>query len=175
MHLLKAIKEFPARRLARSSLPAATALEDACKMFQGAREHTEEDNARLSRILVSFEILTAASLGNRDIRFVAAAIGSHSSIGANEVTAILAEVERRRDDRLIRSIFKSLLANYRDDVTRDRLRTFVAHHFDGLTPSIQRFVRNSRILEGEDNLALFGKELSQSRDILPFLCFKGYH
>jgi hypothetical protein len=52
------------------------------------------------------------SLGNRDIRFITSAIGSNSSIGDDEVTTILAEIERRQDDRLVRSVFKALLASF---------------------------------------------------------------
>src|SRR5205807_10394181 len=93
--------------------------------------------------------------------------------GANKVTKILAEIDRRQDDHLIRSIFKSLLACYRDDTMLDRLRTFLVHHFGALTPSIQRFTRVSGILEGDSNLAAFSQELSRSRDIFNFCVSKG--
>jgi hypothetical protein len=168
MHLSKAIKEFPIRRLARSTLPVATALQDACKEFQAARGRSEEDKERLSRVLGSLQGRAASSLDNRDIRFIAAAIGSSSSIREKEVAAILAEIERRQNVRLIRSIFKSLLAGYRDDVLRARLRSFLVGHFDLLTSSMQQFAAKSGILNGDVNLVLFGKELSQSRDIFQF-------
>jgi hypothetical protein len=173
MHLSKAIKDFPIRRLARSTLPFATALQDACETFQVTSGHTEEDKARLSRVLASFQNLMAPSLGNRDIRFIAAAIGSSSSIGENEVTAILTEIERRQDERLVRSTFKALLASYRDDAIRNRLRTFLLDHFSALTSSIQRYAGESGILEGDGNLAAFGRELSQSKDIFHFCVSKG--
>jgi hypothetical protein len=173
MHLSKAIKEFPSRRLGRLKLPIATALQDACKAFQVAGSHTEEDKERLKRILTSLQTQTVRSLGNRDIRFITSAIGSNSSIGDDEVTTILAEIERRQDDRLVRSVFKALLASYRDAAMRNKLRSFLGNRIGALTFSFQRFARESRILEGDGSLVQFGRELSQSGDIFRFCVSKG--
>lgn len=172
MHLSKAIREFSVRRVTRLAIPTVTSLSEACKTFQVASRPMEEDKARIVRILVSLETHNAISLLRRDIRFITAAIGNSSSIGNNEVAAILAEVEFRQDDRLIRAVFKALLASYQDDAKRTRLRNFLVRHFDGLTSGIQKFSEESGILKSDGDLLKLAQELSQSNDIFRFCVSK---
>ncbi len=173
MHLLRAIKAFPAKRLARLTVPTAAALKDACSSFEGVNNHLEEEKGRLERILASFQDGSIRALGNRDIRYVAAGIGSHSAVGETQVRKILEEIERRKSYRLVRAIFKSLLASYRTVPVRHQLRVFLIRHFGSLPYNVQQFAKESGILEGDERLTAFSRQLSQSKDILNFCVSKG--
>src|SRR6266404_323132 len=157
MHLLRAIKAFPAKRLARLTVPTAAALKDACSSFEGVNNHLEEEKGRLERILASFQDGSIRALGNRDIRYVAAGIGSHSAVGETQVRKILEEIERRKSYRLVRAIFKSLLASYRTVPVRHQLRVFLIRHFGSLPYNVQQFAKESGILEGDERLTAFSR------------------
>jgi hypothetical protein len=165
VQLLRAIKDFPIRRLARLRLPSSAALGDACKKFEVASERTEEDIERLRRILASFRIGEAALLSRRDLRWIAAGIGSSPLISLNEISAIVAEIGRRPDRRLIRAVFRALLASYRDESIREVLRSFVAGYVHALSSNIRRFSEQSKILDGDGHLDALSKCLAESDDI----------
>jgi hypothetical protein len=165
MGLLKAISEFPVRRLSRLPLPNNVALLDACKHFHPEPKNVEETNSRISRILSVFNSGKAASVGGHDVRFIVAAIGSSALIGREEVRGVLAEIESRKDGRLVRSAFKALLANYRDRDLRSLLRTFVSRYASGLSIATQRFCERSGILKGDPELEALSERLVESPDI----------
>jgi EH_Signature domain len=173
MHLLRAINAFPAKRLARLTVPTATALKDACSSFEGVSNHLEDEKGRLERILASFQDGSVRALGNRDIRYVAAGICSHSAMGEIQVGQLLEEIERRKSYRLVRAIFKSLLASYRSVPVRHQLRVFLIRHFGSLPNNMQQFANESGILEGDERLTAFSRQLSESKDILNFCVSKG--
>lgn len=173
MQLLKAIKDFPIKRVAQLALSRSAALEEACKKFEGTRERTEDDVARVKRILASLKASEAALVSRRDMRFIVAAIGSSPLIARTEVIVILPEVERRRDDRLMRAVFKAFLASYRDDSIRMTLRAFVARYVQALPPSTRHFSQQSGILGGDDHIDALGKSLVQSGDVYSFCLARG--
>ncbi|WP_354256621.1 EH signature domain-containing protein [Bradyrhizobium sp. F1.13.3] len=170
---MRAIKAFPAKRLARLTVPTAAALKDACGSFEGVNNHLEDEKGRLERILASFQDGSIRALGNRDIRYVTAGIGSHSAVGETQVRKLLEEIERRKSYRLVRAIFKSLLASYRTVAVRHQLRVFLIRHFGSLPYNVQQFAKESGILEGDERLTAFSRQLSQSKDILNFCVSKG--
>ena len=81
---------------------------------------------------------------------------------------ILAEIERRKDKRLVRSVFKALVANYRDRDLRSVLRTFAYRYITDLSLATQRFCEHSGILEGDTELEVLSERLVRSPDIYPF-------
>ena len=95
MSLLKALSEFPVKRLSRLTLPNNVALLDACKHFDFKPKCLEETNSRISRIVSAFNNGKAASVAGHDVRFIVATIGSSTLIGREEVPGIVAEIERR--------------------------------------------------------------------------------
>ena len=168
MQLLKAIKEFRTKRVAQLTLPRSAALEEACKKFEVARERTEDDVARIERILTAFKAFEAASLNRRDMRLIVAAIGNSPLIAGTEVLGILAEIERRGDGRLVRAVFKALLASYRERSIRVTLRAFVVRHLHALPSNILRFSKQSGILEGDKHIEVLSESLVKSGDIYSF-------
>lgn len=169
MHLSKAIRDFSTRRLTRLSMPKVKLLDTACKKFpatQGLREH---DPARIARIIVSLGTPASSQLSSRDIRFVAAAIGSHPEIDEQLVSTVLREVHLRRDPRLTRAIFKALLASYSPGPKRAMLQEFLVPRFSDLSVEIQRFCRSSEVLNGDGNLVGLADELAQTGNVA-YLC-----
>jgi hypothetical protein len=173
MHLLKALNEFPIRRMTRLAFPEAAALKKACADFTGMRNLSEGAEERIKRILTSFKSGNAGLLDRRDVRFITAAIGSSDLVSKSEVNAILAEVERRHDTRLLRAVFKALLASYRDQTLRGLIRPFVARYPNVLMPDVRRFSEQSGILEDDRHLHRLGAELACSKDIYGFCASKG--
>ena len=168
MGLLKALSEFPVKRLSRLTLRNNVALLDACKNFDFEPKPVEETNSRISRILRAFNDGKATSLGGHDVRFIVATIGSSALLGREEVRSILAEIQRRNDKQLVRSVFKALLANYRDRALRSVLRSFVYRYVSGLSLATQRFCEHSGILEGDTELEALSERLVRSPDIYAF-------
>ena len=107
------------------------------------------------------------------IRFITSAIGSSELIGPIEVSSILTEVERRRDRRLLRAVFRALLASYREQSFRALIRPFVRHHVNELPPDMLSFSEQTGILEGDGHLQKLGENLSHSRDVKSYCLSKG--
>jgi hypothetical protein len=164
MHLLKAIKDSPIRRVTRLALPRITTLQDACSHFEGTRAPPEDTDERLNGILASFKKEEAAKLDRRDIRFIMAAVGSSKRIGQHELVEILAEIERRKDNRLVHAAFRALLAGYRHEHFRLPLRAFVVRHANLLPSHTHHFCKQSEILRDDEHLRVLGKNLVQSKD-----------
>jgi hypothetical protein len=173
MHLLKSLNEFSKKRITRLAFPEVKALKKACVGFDGARAQSEDAEKRIRRILASFKVTEAELLDRRDIRFITASIGSSDLIGKSEVSRILAEVERRGDERLFRSLFRALLAAYREPVLRSMIRPFVARHSNTLRPDTRRFCEQSGILEGDEHLNRLGEQLARSNNFYGFCVWKG--
>ncbi len=172
-HLLRAINEFPIRRVTRLALPNGTALKDACAGFKNTASLPRDLDERITRILTSFKKRESATLDRRDVRLIAAAIGSSALIGRNELSGILAEIERRKDNRLIRSVFRSLLASYRQESFRLQMRTFLARYATVLPSSTRHFSEQSGILQADEHLQVLGKKLARSKDIYGFCVSSG--
>ena len=173
MHLLKALSVFPTKRITRLALPKTSVLRDACVAFEGTGLLPEDAEQRIERILASFKVHEAALLDRRDIRFITAAIGSSERIGPTEVSRILTEVERRHDRRLLRAVFRALLASYREQSLRALIRPFVRHHVSELPSDMHHFSEQTGILEGDGHLQKLGEDLSHSRDVKSYCLSKG--
>ena len=172
MHLLKSLNSFPTRRIARLALPRNTVLRNACVAFEGAGRLPEDAGERIQRILASFKEQDATSLNRRDIRFITAAIGSSEQIGAADVSSILSEVERRHDRRLLRAVFRALLASYREHSMRALIRPFVRQHVSALPSDMRDFSERSGILESDGHLQKLGEDLSHSQDVKSYCLSK---
>lgn len=174
MGILRAINEFPIKRLNRLTLPSNSALRERCEKFRLAPGRAaEESGARVFRILAAFSAEEAPSLGSHDLRFIAAAIGAHALISTGEVRAILAELKRRREPRLMRSAFRALLANYRQENLRLMLRAFVAQHFSDLPASARRFCEHSGILREDGAIEKVCEQITDAADISVFCLSMG--
>jgi EH_Signature domain len=173
MYLLKALNDFSTKSMTRLALPQVEALSKACVGFENAAKRPEDAEDRIRRILNSFRAGKAASQDRRDIRFVTAAIGSSELIGLAEASGILSEVERRNDHRLFRTVFKALLASYRESDFRRLIRPFSARHLNALQPNTRFFCKASGILEGYSHLQKLGGELARSMDTNSFCVSKG--
>ena len=94
-------------------------------------------------------------------------------IAQTDVTAILAEVERRREERLYRAVFGALLACYREQSLKSIIRPFSALYVNALRPDARRFAVQSGILESDGRLRKLGLELARAGDIYGFCGSRG--
>ena len=85
---------------------------------------------------------------------------------------ILSEVERRQDKRLLRAVFRALLASYRETGMRSVLTAFVRRYLTTLQSDPRRFCEQTGILEGYSHLQRLGEELSCTSDINGFCLSK---
>lgn len=173
MHLSKVIREFSTRRLNKLSMPTVKSLDDACKKFTATQVLREEDTARISRIVAALGTPESSQLSSRDIRFVAAAIGSHPAIDEQLVSTILREVRLRKDFRLTRAIFRALLASYGVGPQRTMLQEFLVPRLSDLPADIQRFCHFSGVLNGDGNIATLADELAQAGNVTYACISKG--
>lgn len=165
MHLSKAIREFSTRRLNKLSMPTVKSLDNACKKFAATQVLREQDTARIARIIVALGTPESSQLSSRDIRFVAAAIGSHPEINEQLVSTVLREVHLRKDPRLTRAIFRALLASYSISPQRAMLQEFLLPRLSDLSVDIQQFCRSSGVLNGDGNIEGLADELARTGNV----------
>jgi hypothetical protein len=119
--------------------------------------------------LQAFRRREARLVSRRDLRFIIAAIGNSELIALNVATDILSEVARRGDPRLIRSVFRALLAAYRQPSLRSLIRDFLKDEVGTLTGDIHHFCKQSRILEGDHHLPPLATSVCGTKDLNTFL------
>lgn len=154
-------------------MPTVTSLDAACREFEGSEIKVEDDRARIARIISVFEGSNPSLLSVRDVRYIAAAIGSYDAIDERKIFAILQEVERRRDSRLTRAVFKALLASYSDENTRALLRNFVASRGSELSRDTQQFCEKSGVLKSDGHLASLATQLVEASNLTFFCVTRG--
>jgi EH_Signature domain len=172
-NLRDTVKAFPLRQLKRFSPPTVTALGKVCAKYESATANAEQFEERIARILASIRAGQSNSLHRQDLRFVAVAIGNSRLITLPDIRSIFAEIDRRNESSLRRSVLRALLACYRDDSLRPPIREFVARRVDLLRSNERRFCEQSGVLESDANLSHLTNEIVQSRDIYTLCLSKG--
>jgi hypothetical protein len=172
MRLRDTIKTFSLRQITRAQMPQLGALKNTCARFEVATSPVEHFTKRLERIVTLLQSHRASLLERRDIRFATAAIGNSDLLGETEVAEVLSEIERRHSAPLCRAVFNALLASYRNDRLRVRLRSFLSRHLSALQLHAQQFCEQSRILNDDGHLTELASDLARSKNVAHFCLSK---
>ena len=164
MHLLKAISQFHARaQRRRVEWPRLERLAQECARFEEATVSAELADDRLARI--STALAQNRSLSRSDIRFSLSATGSSRFVTPEFLGQVLRLSEKLKMRSLCRQALMALLKAYDDKDIRSLLSAYVSSHTDQLNYNDKSFVREARVLEGDDGLERLARGMAVAEDL----------
>jgi hypothetical protein len=168
MHLLKALHQFSLKQIHPVHQQHPTALDAVCKTYPDKPTSDNGNEERITSLVQTIRRGEIYKLHYRDIRRFMSAAGTIPLIDDAVIRASLQEIDQRHDSRLVSAAFKALLASYRDEQIRTRLRRFCGPHLGMLSSNLRDFAERSGILIADGNVGTLAERLVQYKDIPRF-------